>query len=58
MKRYYTFLLQGSWRTKDIVAHTLKQAYHQAVKEHGDKVIKQYATSPIGRSTFSDWKHF
>jgi hypothetical protein len=56
MKRYYTFSLQGSWRTEDITAYTLKQAYKIACKKYGDKIIRMYQTCPFNGMVFSGWK--
>ena len=56
MKRWYIFLLKGSWRTKDIEAYTLQQAYKIAKKEYGEKVYTTYQTCPLSGTTFSGWK--
>jgi hypothetical protein len=55
MKRWYIFLIQGSWRTRDIEAHTLKQAYRIAKKEYKN-VLDSYQTCPLTGTTFSGWK--
>lgn len=56
MKRWYLFLLQNSWRTRDIEAHTLKQAWNIAKKEYGDKLIDTYQSCSKNSMTFSGWK--
>jgi len=56
MRRWYIFLLQGSWRTRDIKAFTLRQAYRTAKKEYGDKVLASYQTCPLTGMVFSGWK--
>jgi hypothetical protein len=56
MKRYYLFLLKGSWRTRDITAWTLKQAFNIAKREYGDKLLKSYQTCSLAGYVFSGWK--
>lgn len=55
-KRWYLFLLQGSYRTRDIEAYTLKQAFQIAKKEYGSKVLSSYQTCPLSGMVFSGWK--
>ena len=57
MKRWYLFLLEESWRTRDIEAYTLQQAYRIARKEYGDQVYSTYQTCPLSGSVFSGWKN-
>ncbi len=55
MQRWYLFLIEGSYRTRDIKAHTLKQAYRIAKKEYKG-VLNSYQTCPLTGMVFSGWK--
>jgi hypothetical protein len=55
-KRWYLFLLQGSWRTRDIEAYTLKQAWNIAKKEYGERLIDTYQVASQNAFIFSGWK--
>ena len=55
MKRWYHFLLKDSFRTEDIEAHTVKQAYRKAVKKYGDRVCCSYQVCSKRACVFSSW---
>lgn len=56
MKRLYTFLLDGSWRTPEVIAHNPRQAKRLAMKLTDKVILDLYQTCPLGRMVFSGWK--
>lgn len=56
MQRLYTFLLEGSWRTPDIVAYNPHQAKRLAIKQTAKKVLDVYQSCPLGGMVYSGWK--
>jgi len=57
MKRLYTFLLEGSWRTPEVAAHNPKQAKKLAEKLTDKVILDLYQTCPLGGMVFSGWKN-
>jgi len=56
MKRLYTFLLEGSWRTPEVVAHNPHQAKKLAEKLTDKAILDVYQTCPLSGYVFSGWK--
>jgi hypothetical protein len=54
--RWYIFLLQHSFRTRDILARNPREAFKIAVMEYGDRVLSLYQTASISDCVFSCWK--
>lgn len=56
MKRLYTFLLEGSWRTPGIIAHNPHQAKKLAIKQTDKIVLDVYQTCPLDGMVYNGWK--